>query len=59
MDAELNHNVNTNRPQKPQVNQKQNKDQEQELMSKTNKDQAQLTMEQQGLLQEFREKINS
>ena len=37
MDAELTHNINTNRPQKPQTNQKQIKDQEQENLSQTNR----------------------
>ena len=59
MDSELNHNINMNRPQKPQGTQKQIKDQEHEVLSNTNKDQSPLTMEQQGLLQEFRQKINS
>ena len=61
MDAELTHNINANRPQKPQINQKQIKEQEQENLSQTNKlkDQSKLTNEQQNLLQEFRQKINS
>ena len=61
MNAELTHNINTNRPQKPQMNQKQNKDQEQENLAQTNrmKDTTKLSNEQQNLLQEFRQKINS
>jgi hypothetical protein len=62
MDAELTHNINTNRPQKPQINQKQNKEQEQDVLAKTNNkslEQSQLSQEQQNLLQEFRQKINS
>ena len=61
MDAELTHNINTNRPQKPPINEVQNKEQEPEILSQTNNrpaDGAQLTKEQQGLLQEFRQKIN-
>ena len=62
MDAEITHNINTNRPQKPQINQKQMKEQEQEILSKINNkplEQSQLSKEQQNLLQEFRQKINS
>ena len=59
MDAEPNPNINMNRPQKPQGSQKQIKDQDHEILSKTSKDKSQLTMEQKGLLQEFRQKINS
>ena len=59
MEAELNNNININRPQKPKGTQKQIKDQENEILSKTNQEKSQLTKEQKGLLQEFREKINS
>ena len=60
MDEELTHNINTNRPQKPQTNQKQIKGQEQEILSKTNnREYSDLTKEQENLLQEFRQKVNS
>ena len=58
MEDEITHNINVNRPQKPPTNEKIN-NQEQELLSQTNNDGNNLTKEQQGLLQEFRQKINS
>ena len=62
MDAELIYNnVNTNRPQKPQMTQKQTKDPNQEFLSQTNNNpikESQLTKEQQNILQEFRQKVN-
>ena len=58
MEEEITHNINVNRPQKPPTNEKLN-NQEQELLPQTNNDGNNLTKEQQGLLQEFRQKINS
>ncbi|MBQ4206914.1 MAG: hypothetical protein II621_01280 [Clostridia bacterium] len=59
MDAVLTHNINTNRPQRPQISQKQMKCQEQEILQKNNnEDKQDLTKEQAGLLNEFRQKIN-
>jgi len=61
MDINLNYTRNITRPQKPSGNQKQSKDQKRETVSKSEEEKQnkeQLTQEQQGLLQEFRDKIN-
>jgi hypothetical protein len=58
MEDEITHNININRPQKPPTNEKFI-NQEQDILSQTNNDGKNLTKEQQGLLQEFRQKINS